>query len=263
MIILRNKEFADITKITEPIVKSAKLVTKKIDPTKAAQKNKVYLEYLKQMREAEKSGALKQLYETFRCKRYSELSDDNIVPEDIMEEAKKSGVIQKDKNGVWRIISMKKRKFWPNHYKTKEKAQASLAAYHANKHFSDTTGQQGDNLDAASKTAMGIGAGGLFLSAHHDIKAEGALNKHNKSLTDATKRVEMKDVRKLAKNPEFLSGKMKTPPIPPINKAAKHLVKSRHAKYGGIIAGVGGLGLAALANKRKQNNNLASGQQVQ
>jgi len=254
MIVLRNKEFANITKITKPIVNSAE---------KAAQKHKVYLEYLEQMKKAKDSGGLDRLYKTFRCKGYSELDDDNIVPEDIMEEAKKSGVIQKDKNGVWRIISMKKGKFWPNHYKTKEKAQASLAAYHANKHFSDTTGQQSDNLDAASKTAMGIGAGGLFLSAYHDTRARSVLDKHNKSLTDATKAVQMKDVKKLSKSREFLSGKMKTPPIPPINKAAKHLVKSRNALYGGAIAGIGGLGLKALANKKRQNNNLAAGQQMQ
>jgi hypothetical protein len=57
------------------------------------------------------------------------------VPQDIAEEGKKSGVVQKDKSGSWRIISYKTNPptFWNAHYKSKESAEASLRAYQANK----------------------------------------------------------------------------------------------------------------------------------
>lgn len=57
------------------------------------------------------------------------------VPSDIAKEGKKSGVVQKDKNGKWRIISYKTNppEFWDAHYKTKENAEKALDAYHANK----------------------------------------------------------------------------------------------------------------------------------
>lgn len=57
------------------------------------------------------------------------------VPSDIAEEGKKSGVIQKDKNGSWRIISYKTNppEFWDAHYDSKEDAEKALSAYHANK----------------------------------------------------------------------------------------------------------------------------------
>ena len=57
------------------------------------------------------------------------------VPSDIAKEGKKSGVIQKDKNGVWRIISYKTNppEFWDAHYDTREDAEKALDAYHANK----------------------------------------------------------------------------------------------------------------------------------
>ena len=57
------------------------------------------------------------------------------VPSDIAKEGKKSGVVQKDKNGKWRIISYKTNppEFWDAHYDTKEDAEKALDAYHANK----------------------------------------------------------------------------------------------------------------------------------
>lgn len=57
------------------------------------------------------------------------------VPSDIAAEGKKSGVVQKDKNGVWRIISYKTNppEFWDAHYDSKEDAEKALSAYHANK----------------------------------------------------------------------------------------------------------------------------------
>lgn len=55
------------------------------------------------------------------------------VPEDVLEKAKKSGVVQKDSQGKWRIVSIKNKKYWNAHYKTKESAQSALRAYQANK----------------------------------------------------------------------------------------------------------------------------------
>lgn len=57
------------------------------------------------------------------------------VPSDIAAEGKRSGVIQKDKNGSWRIISYKTNppEFWDAHYDSKEEAEKALAAYHANR----------------------------------------------------------------------------------------------------------------------------------
>lgn len=58
------------------------------------------------------------------------------VPADIAKEGKKSGVIQKDKSGTWRIISYKTNppEFWDAHYDSKSDAENALSAYHANKH---------------------------------------------------------------------------------------------------------------------------------
>lgn len=57
------------------------------------------------------------------------------VPSDIAKEGKKSGVIQRDQDGDWRIISYKTDppEFWDAHYKTREDAEKALSAYHANK----------------------------------------------------------------------------------------------------------------------------------
>lgn len=56
------------------------------------------------------------------------------VPESILKKSMENGVIQKDENGVWRIINRQKGVYWNAHYKTKEDAQAALKAYQANKH---------------------------------------------------------------------------------------------------------------------------------
>ena len=59
-----------------------------------------------------------------------------VVPPDIAEKGRKEGVIQKDKSGHWRIISYKTKPptFWNSTYQTKEKAEAALRGYQANKH---------------------------------------------------------------------------------------------------------------------------------
>ena len=56
------------------------------------------------------------------------------VPDSILKKSMEDGVIQKDENGVWRIINRQKGVYWNSHYKTKEDAQAGLKAYQANKH---------------------------------------------------------------------------------------------------------------------------------
>ena len=68
-------------------------------------------------------------------KEAKQFSDREKVPSDIAKEGKKSGVIQKDKKGYWRIISYKTNppEFWDAHYDTKDDAEKALDAYHANK----------------------------------------------------------------------------------------------------------------------------------
>lgn len=58
------------------------------------------------------------------------------VPADIAEKGRKEGVVQKDKNGNWRIISFKTNppEFWNAKYDSRENAENALQAYHANRH---------------------------------------------------------------------------------------------------------------------------------
>lgn len=58
------------------------------------------------------------------------------VPQAMEEKARKTGVVQKDSTGTWRIISLKTSpaEYWNAHYDSKEDAEKALAAYHANKH---------------------------------------------------------------------------------------------------------------------------------
>lgn len=73
-------------------------------------------------------------------KEYSK-QDREIVPADIVKKVKDGGgVIQKDHNGDWRIISMKtktnksgKAEFWSGHYSSKKDASAALGNYWKNK----------------------------------------------------------------------------------------------------------------------------------
>jgi len=68
--------------------------------------------------------------------------DREVVPDDIVKKVKEGdGVIQKDHNGNWRIISMKtktnksgKPEFWDAKYDSKEAASKALGGYFANKH---------------------------------------------------------------------------------------------------------------------------------
>lgn len=73
-------------------------------------------------------------------KNYSK-QDREVVPDDIAEKAKKDGVIQKDKNGDWRIISLKtktnksgKAEYWPQKSKNREDMVKILQSYQVNKH---------------------------------------------------------------------------------------------------------------------------------
>ena len=82
-------------------------------------------------------------------KRSKSFSDRDIVPRDIAIKGKKDGVIQKDQNGDWRIISYKQNppEFWDAHYDSKEDAEKALGAYHAQKHYSSYDGVSDDDLD--------------------------------------------------------------------------------------------------------------------
>jgi hypothetical protein len=71
-----------------------------------------------------------------------EFSEQEKAPQDILERAKKEGVIQKDHNGDWRIVSLKKGTLWNARYQSKAKAKSALSAYHANKRFSDNEEEQ-------------------------------------------------------------------------------------------------------------------------
>ena len=69
-------------------------------------------------------------------KEYSK-QDREVVPDDIVKKVKEGdGVIQKDHNGDWRIVSMKTNPptFWNAHYDSKALASKALGGYFANKH---------------------------------------------------------------------------------------------------------------------------------
>ena len=67
---------------------------------------------------------------TYRIQRlYSKPDDREDASQEVIEKAKKDGVVQKI-DGSWRIVAIKKKKLWDAHYASKEKAQAALAAYH-------------------------------------------------------------------------------------------------------------------------------------
>lgn len=56
------------------------------------------------------------------------------VPQDILDKAYRTGVVQQDREGRWRIVSRQKKKYWTPKYESKEKAQNALKAYQASKH---------------------------------------------------------------------------------------------------------------------------------
>lgn len=74
-------------------------------------------------------------------KKFSK-QDREVVPADIVKKVKDGGgVIQKDHNGDWRIISMKtktnksgKPEFWPQKSKDREDMVKILQSYHSNRH---------------------------------------------------------------------------------------------------------------------------------
>ena len=125
MIILRQKQYSKLSKLgreTEREIKDA------VKGTKAEKKVSIILKRsAKEMKEAAQKEYSKQ--------------DREVVPADIVKKVKDGGgVIQKDHNGDWRIISMKtktnksgKPEFWDAKYDSKESAQKALGGYFANK----------------------------------------------------------------------------------------------------------------------------------
>lgn len=67
----------------------------------------------------------------YSIKRFSQDTREDASPE-ILEKAKTSGVVQKIGDS-WRIVAIKKKKLWDAHYGSREKAEAALRAYQANK----------------------------------------------------------------------------------------------------------------------------------
>ncbi len=128
MIILRQSNYskADINKLgreTDHEIREA------VKGTKAESKVKKILDRsTKEMKEAAQKEYSKQ--------------DREVVPDDIVKKVKEGdGVIQKDHNGDWRIISMKtktnksgKPEFWDARYDSKASASKALGGYFANKH---------------------------------------------------------------------------------------------------------------------------------
>lgn len=130
MIILRNKQFSNREKLNKLGWETDEDIREAVKGTKAERKvNKILNKSAKEMREAAEKTYSKQ--------------DREVVPDDIVEKVKKGGgVIQKDHNGDWRIISMKTKtnksgmpEYWSNaRFKTKAEAEDCLKAYQANKH---------------------------------------------------------------------------------------------------------------------------------
>ena len=65
---------------------------------------------------------------------FSKVDNREDVPEDIMEKVERTGVIQQDREGKWRIINKKKKKFWDVHFDSKESAQRGLRGFFHAKH---------------------------------------------------------------------------------------------------------------------------------
>ena len=73
---------------------------------------------------------------TYRTQRlYSKPDNREVASPELLEKAKKEGVVQKVGNS-WRIVAIKKARLWDAHYTSKEKAQAALRGYQAQKHMS-------------------------------------------------------------------------------------------------------------------------------
>ena len=137
MIILRQKQYASCEDKETSKKKHLNKLGRKTDKdireavkgTKAEKKvDKILDKSTKEMKAASQKEYSKQ--------------DREVVPADIVKKVKDGGgVIQKDHNGDWRIISMKsktnksgKPEFWPSRFKTRESALDQLQAYQKSKH---------------------------------------------------------------------------------------------------------------------------------
>ena len=69
----------------------------------------------------------------YQVRRFSKTDNREDASPELLEKAKKEGVIQKV-DGDWRIISIKKGKIWPQRFDSRETCEKSLRAYQANKH---------------------------------------------------------------------------------------------------------------------------------
>ncbi len=128
MIIIRNKQFSNREKLNKLGWETDKDIKEAAKGSKAEKKiNKISNKSAKNMKEAAEKLYSKQ--------------DREVVPDDIAEKAKKEGVIQKDKDGYWRIISLKtktnksgKAEYWPQKSQNRKDMEDLLKAYQSNKH---------------------------------------------------------------------------------------------------------------------------------
>jgi len=127
MIILRNKQFSNKEKLNRLGRKTDEDIREAVEGTKAEKEvNRILNKSAEEMKEAA---------------RYYSKQDREVVPDDIAEKAKKEGVIQKDKDGYWRIISLKtktnksgKAEYWPQKSQNRKDMEDLLKAYQSNKH---------------------------------------------------------------------------------------------------------------------------------
>lgn len=128
MIILRQHSFSKKTELSKLGRETEREIKDAVKGTKAEEKVGMILKRsAKEMKEAAQKEYSKQ--------------DREIVPADIVKKVKDGGgVIQKDHNGDWRIISMKtktnksgKPEYWSSRYSSKEEASKALGGYFVNK----------------------------------------------------------------------------------------------------------------------------------
>lgn len=149
MIILRQHNYSNKTELSKLGWKTDQEIREAVEGTKAEKKVKKILDKsTKEMKKAaQKEYSTKNnnprgmTMKVISSQKQFSKQDREVVPADIVKKVKDGdGVIQKDHNGDWRIVSMKinknksgKPEFWDAKYDSKESAQKALGGYFANK----------------------------------------------------------------------------------------------------------------------------------
>ena len=143
-----SKETAQLIKKTSKGTGAEEITDKIINKSKENELSKLGEKTDKKIRKAVSGTEAEKKVEKILNKSAKEMKEKQfskqireVVPQDIVEKVKKSGVIQKDHKGHWRIISMKtktnksgKPEFWSGHYNSKKDARSALGNYWKNKH---------------------------------------------------------------------------------------------------------------------------------